>query len=285
MYHVRMRYKSILGLNEEQALIIKAISSASKNISEIAEEAKIPRTSILAHLRKLEKRQMVKRVMHGKRAYWVANDSETLEKSFYKNLAELKIGNADDHSSILQSSEDIKITYHHGVKSIYKIWDEISNLPKHTRIYGIQPDASFGLAIKSGLADMSLNKLVEINNRIKENKIIVEGVVHEKSVESLAGIIQEKTNVKGVKDFFESFQGRLTNTVKLPDGFLDVSSEIYMAGSVLYIVSWKDLYAVSIKDYELVRLCKGLFDSLKHLCEGYDQGAKMAQKIVKLSQK
>jgi sugar-specific transcriptional regulator TrmB len=278
-----MKYKSILGLNKEQSLIIKSLAVDSKNISQIASEANIPRTSILAHLRKLEKRQIVAKDFHGKRAYWRVNDLDVIERSFYKNLAELKINNSNNHTKILQSSENVQITYHHGVKSIYQIWDEISGLPKHTRIYGIQPDTSFNMAIKNGLAEMSLKKLIEINDRIRKNEIIIEAIVHEKSVETLASIIQEKIGVKGVAEFFESFQGRLTDTVKLPDGFLDTNAEIYIAGSALYIVSWKDLYAITIRDYDLVLLCRGLFDSLKHLCERYDQGAKMAQKVVKLS--
>jgi sugar-specific transcriptional regulator TrmB len=280
-----MRYKQVLGLNEEQIKIVKALSSGPQNISDLAEKAKVPRTSILAHLKKFERRQIVRKELKGKRFLWKINEADIIERSFYKNLQELGISRSVEEKNVLQRTEGLQVTYRYGVKSIYEIWDEISNLPKHARIYGIQPDSSFKMAIERGLELKSLKSLIDVNNRIKENQIIVEAIVHEKSVESLTEIIRREASTKAAADFFESFQGRLADTVKLPDGFLDHNSEIYITESTLYIVSWDGLYAVTIKDRNLVLLCKGLFDALKHLCERYDQGAKMAQKIVSLSKK
>ena len=56
-----------------------------------------------------------------------------------------------------------------------------------------------------------------------------------------------------------------------------------MNDDTLYLVNWEALYAISIEDRELSTLFKGLFDSLKHLCERYDQGARMAKKVVDLT--
>jgi len=274
-----MNYKSILGLSTEQAKIVASLIKQSKNISQISRDTNVPRTSILAHLNKLHSRKIVTKEKVGKRILWKTNNVEEIEKQFYKNLSELKIKNSGNQIKILQSSNEAKIIYYHGTKSIYQIWKHLSNLSKHNRIYGIQSDTSFKTATERLQSELPMKTFLKINEDIKKNKIIVEALVHEKTVETLAKSI----NKKYIKQFFESFQGRLTDTSKLPDNFLDINAEVYMNDDTLYLVNWEALYAISIEDRELSTLFKGLFDSLKHLCERYDQGARMAKKVVDLT--
>lgn len=236
----------VLGLNSKEETILKVVMSSPMSVSDIARHSKIPRTSLLYMLKKLCHRGLVAREKRGKRILWKSN-------SF---VASKKISNQD-------------IVIYQGVRSIFQIFEKWTSLPKNTRIAGIQPDKSLRQSLrKNNMADF-----VRVNESVKRNKIIFEGIVHEKST---ASIISEMGKDKARK-VFDSFVGRLEDYIKIPNEFADVESEIYLFKGATYIINWDKEIAIGIHDKDMVDLLMAMFLCVKEVGTRYNQGEKMKQ--------
>jgi hypothetical protein len=235
-----------LGLQPTEKAIIKAVEYSPRNISDIARDTKIPRTSLLYMLKKLQRRKLVIQKKQGRRTLWESNLTVASKQMPDKN-----------------------ITVYRGVPTIFKIMEEWTTLPKNTRVVGIQPDKS----IKQSLRKNSLSNWLRINEGIKHNSLIIEGIVHEKSVNS---IISEVGKDKA-KKIFDSFVGRLEDYVKIPDEFADVESEIYICKGSAYIINWNKEIAIGIHDKDMTNLLMSMFSCVKEMGTRYSQNEKMKQ--------
>ena len=240
----------ILGLRKQEMLIMSAISGMGKHVSMIARHTKIPRTSLLYILQGLKKRNLVKKVKIQKMYYWKSNTINALRA----------LNNVRS-----------EITVHDGKDSIMKMYDRLLDLPFNARVKGIQPDNS----IKQALRHVDISEWNEINKVIKEKKLIFEGVVHEKSVDT---ILQELGKSKA-KSAYNNFIGRLEDYVKIPDDFANVESEIYIFGGSVYIINWNKEIALEICNKDMVDLLTAMFSCVKELGHRYSQNQKMEKYV------
>jgi len=237
---------NVLGLNHKEDAILEAIKRSSMSVSSIARSSKIPRTSLLYMLKKLHRRELVAKEKCGKRIQWKVNSP---------------IG-------LTQASNSGVVVYR-GIHDIFQIFEKWTFLPKNTRIAGIQPDKSLRQSLlKNNIADF-----VRINESVKRNRIIFEGIVHEKST---ASVISEMGKDKARK-VFDSFVGRLEDYIKIPNEFADVESEIYLFKGAAYIINWDKEIAIGIHDKDMVDLLMAMFSCVKEVGTRYNQGEKMKQ--------
>jgi hypothetical protein len=111
----------------------------------------------------------------------------------------------------------------------------------------------------------------------------VEALVHEKSADNIPRTLMRAGADPG--RFVETFVDRLADTVKLPEDFLNIVSEMYFHNDTFVIISWTHKYGISITDPKVVAFFKELFGALKYLCVKYDQNERMAQRLVELARK
>lgn len=237
---------NILGLRKHEKLVLSAISSESKHISLISRHTKIARTSLLYILKKLEKRGLVIRIQIQKMYYWKSDTVNALRA----------INNSGS-----------EITVYEGKESILNMYERLIDLPQNTRIKGIQPDKS----IKQAIKHVDVKEWDRINKIIKDKKFVVEGIVHEKSVDT----ILKELGKDGAKIAYNSFIGRLEDYVKIPDDFADVESEIYIFGRSVYILNWGKEMALEIRNKDMVELLTAMFSCVKELGQRYSQNQKM----------
>jgi len=209
-------FQNILGLKKGETSITETLVSAKNplSVSELARISGVPRTTILPSLQRLAQRSLVTPIKIGKRNKWILSDKYPQNKS-----------------TIAYSSEKTEVKVYKGSKAVFDVWRSLSRLPKYTRLYAIQSERSFNSAIAKGFDDA-----VKVNENIRKNKIIMEGIVHESWADNLSGAFGGSKATK----LFESFVGRLADTEKLPDGFLDVDAELYFAKDTVYITNWTD---------------------------------------------
>jgi predicted transcriptional regulator len=236
----------ILGLTKQENKIMWAISDMAKHISDIARITKLPRTSLLYILKNLEKRNLVRSLKNKKYTYWKSNTINAFR--MLKNTAS-------------------EIVVHNGVPAMTTIFDRLINQPRNSRIKGIQPDKSLKFALKK-FDSKILNTL---NSAIRDNKFIMEGIVHEKSVNNMISDLGHKK----AKQVFDSFVGRLEDYVKIPDDFADVESEMYIFGGSAYIFNWNKEIALEINNKDMVALLDAMFSCVKELGTRYSQNKKM----------
>ncbi len=244
----------VLGLKTKEELILSALSSGDKNVSEIARATKIPRTSLLYILTKLKERTLVEDEPKGKSVSWKLIKQDIL-----------------DIRSVGSSKNDISIS--HGAPALLDILNKLVDLPKNSRVQGIQPDISLRNAIKKN----SLDDLLRINTALKEHKLIFEGIVHEKSVDTIMADMGKHAASK----IFESFIGRLEDYVKIPDEFANVNAEMYIFKGVAYILNWEKEIAIIVNNRDMVALLQAMFSCVKELGIRYSQNEKMKAKIKK----
>ena len=241
---------NILGLNSTEKKILRAISTYSFSITDIASKTGLPRTSLLYILKKLEKRSLAIKIRDNKRFTWKSNVIKSIRQ----------VQHATTHA-------DPSIIVHRGAKAIFEILEEWKQLPKNTRVSGIQPDKS----VRQALRKNKVTDLLRINEDIKKQGLIVEGIVHEKSVSSIISEI----GTKHARNMFNSFVGRLEDYVKIPDEFADVESEIYIYKNTAHIINWHTEIAISIHDKDMVELLKAMFSCVKEMGSRYSQNEKM----------
>jgi hypothetical protein len=241
----------VLGLKPNESKILDAISSKELSISEISRKTRIPRTSLLFILNKLKDRTLVQIVKNGKRSLWKSNLNESIT----------------DFKRLHNYTE-----YYKGKDELMTIINMIPKLPKYSRILGIQPQTSLRFAMRK----LPYDKILEINNIVKKNKLIFEGIVHEESIDSIS---YDFKNGKA-KEIFESFTGRLEDYVKIPHEFANVDSEMYIFSGSAYIINWNKEIAIGIHDSSIVLLLTAMFSCVKNFGMRYQQGKKMMEIIT-----
>ncbi len=240
---------NILGLTKYDRKILEAISGVAKQISTISRITKLPRTSLLYRLRGLEKRKLVMPVKNGKFTHWKSKLPLLLPKILNQGVTVLK-----------------------GKNELFSVFEKIVELPRNSRVYGIQPDKSIVQAINKN----SLEELLKINKVIKDKKLIFEGIVHEKSVDTLISELgKQKAGV-----IFDSFIGRLEDYAKIPDDFANVESEIYIFNGSAYILNWSKEIGLEIHDPSMVSLLLAMFSCVKELGQRYSQNQKMSNRLT-----
>lgn len=242
------------GLSTNEKLILDAAKIA-RNISRISRMTRIPRTSLLYMLKKLERRELVKTVEYGKRKFWKTS---------------VRTGGVT-HIKSLEKLESNIVTYI-GIPEIFRIFEELIEMSSGQRLLALQPDKS----VKYALRKVPVKQWLRVSNEIKNNRYVVEGIVHEKSVDT---VVREMGNAKANK-LFGSFIGRLEDYVKIPDEFADVESEIYIFKSSAYVINWNKEIAIGIHDKEMVALLLAMFSCVKELGTRYSQNAKMRERLT-----
>lgn len=268
----------ILGLSEAELSIIDSLESKDSkernaSIVNISKETGIPRTSLYYMLPKLERRGFIEVKRNNKKIFWRKSSDEDFKNKYVRTIEsviEKKISpaspTADDHS----------IQVLRGTDQLLTVFDEIAGLHNRSRAYGIQPDASLIQVVKN----VPTAKAIKFCDDIKEKGIIIEGIVHEKSVDSIKNTVTDK---RTARELLKSFGGRSADTVKMPENFLsNTKAESYLYDNKVSLLNWEKGLAVIIKDKDIYQLVKEMFNSTKYLMERYDQNEKVAKKLVDL---
>lgn len=269
----------ILGLSKAEINIIDSLESKDskdKNMSiiEISKETGIPRTSLYYMLPKLEKRGFIEKKTNNRKVFWRKSRIEDFQNKFIRTIQEISKNKIKPLSPIV-NSKSIKILQ--GVNEMTEIFDELSNLPSRSRVFSIQPDQSITDVIKK----LPIKKALETCDNIKHNKIIMDGIVHEKSINSIS---KNARDGKIAIQLLESFGDRSADTAKMPESFLhNTHAETYLYEDKVTILNWDKEIAIIIKDKDIFQLIKEMFNSTKYLMDRYDQNEKVARKLVELN--
>lgn len=268
----------ILGLSKAELSIIDSLEARdSKNkdlsIINIAKVTGIPRTSLYYMLPKLEKRGFIEMKRNNKKIFWRKSRDEDFQRKYLRTLEDVTEKELKQFSPI---GDDNRIQVLRGTNQLLTVFNELIELPSRTRIFGIQPDLSLVEVVKK----IPMKKALEICDGIKDKNLIMDGIVHEKSIDSVKKVIVNKSDIR---DFLKSFGGRSADTSKLPDNFLaDTKAETYLYEDKVTLLNWDKEIAVIIKDKDIFHLVKEMFNSTKYLMERYDQNEKVARKLVDL---
>jgi hypothetical protein len=262
----------LLGLDRMENKVLGVLQRGSFHVSRLAEGTKIGRTSLYPILGRLKQRGLVSYSYSGKRKHWHMISIPKLQEALF-SLAEnhrvnQKVG--EKEVGVIASQESAYKIYR-GRKKLIQIYDDLSRLPRSTRVYGIQPNASVGSALKNLLS----RELVGINERIKERQIIVDAVLQEDFVDYYASALKKLG--KSPETILKSYGERAAVTTYVPKEYLNFNSEIIFYENILAILNWKQLTAIVIKDSQMTGIMGELFRLIKLTGRRVDQNPKVRE--------
>lgn len=263
MIKIKAKTARLLGLDKDMILVLKALQKEVLTVTELSRATMIPRTTLYYMLANIEGRGLIKKVKTNKIIRWKIISYDELPDEYSPGLEPVGVNTNPNKKNI---------TILRGKKDILNIFRSISKLPPNNRFYGIQPKES----IIHAMTNANLNEIINLNEKIKEKGLIVDGIIHESGTDSMLKALSPKERVKLLK----SFGDRTAETAKLPEDFLaKTKADIYFYDKNVAIVNWYKEFGIIIKDKDVFELLKEMFDSLKQQTNRYNQNEKIANKL------
>ena len=279
----------ILGLSPYEVTMLKTLREKDYSIQDLSIQTNIPRTSIYYALPYLVDRGFIESYKRNRKTIWRnvfdSKISELVKESQSKQNNEENENDEENNGEgkkeggnnfIQHISNSSSVHFYDGKSQTVKALLDISNLPQHSRFYGIQPEAS----IVGAISKNRLDDVIKFNNKVKDSKLIAEGIIHERGTSTMIQSLSDKDK----KRLLASFSNRSADTAKLPEGFLNnTKAEIYLYDSKkVTIINWYENFAVTIENKDVFDLIIEMFKSTKYMLKKYDQNEKIAKKLVDL---
>jgi predicted transcriptional regulator len=264
--------KTLLNLSSHESRILAVLhESEPYSVSEVAKSSKVPRMSTYLALASLKGRGLIYSKIKGKRRFWLRHSEKEIAGTL--NSLARNIHNEPERVEV-KHSDLTGFTVLKGLPSLFTIFERISSGHKGSRLMGIQPTASLINVFKG----VKPEKLQPIQEGIKHNKIIVEGLLREDYYPTLMSLLDtpdEKIRV------LEAFLGRSTDMVFVSNEYLNSATELMMFQDVAFLVNWKDEVALEIQNKDMLEFMKELFA----LARGYGKKVHQEEYIKNLISK
>jgi len=246
----------ILGLNDTEQAILECLSTA-KSIQEVAEETKLSRTGINHSLKKLYKKDLVTTIRHGKRKLFIALTFTELALKLQRLQDAIHIESGSKKGIRLKTSKENEFVIHVGTKDLINMYERIMSLHKGERWKAIQPNKSWMNQHKK----LTKKELVRINNAIRNNGIIVEGILQDNAYSLYREYF--KDDPKALQEIGESLTGRAADYTMIPHHFFNYHAEIWLFEKTFCIINWEDEVAIEITNEDIMNFMKDLFEIAK----------------------
>lgn len=238
-------YEQIFGFNKNQQKILSILNSQNKaiNVSFLSRETNIPRTSIYTDLTSLKERGLLKTRKQGKEFL------VKLKKDSFDNLKNKDTDKID--------KDILEIKTYKSFDKILNVYREITETHKHQRMFAIQSTETLRVLSKK----KNFSSFIQINENIKNNDIIIEGILSDTVFPVYANLLNLNPKLK--KRMFESFHGRAADTTLVPEDYLKTPIDIIIINKNIFITNWKDEWAIKINDEKLSQLFLEIFNLIK----------------------
>ena len=246
----------ILGLSTKEKKVLACLSSAdeAENNSKkekkkintpllVHHETKISRTAIYHILEVLKKRGLIERYKENGKFYYRMISDEEIANKLYEIKREL-LGLAEGRSELSGSlpfgkgrgwDEPAGIILHHGLPAVKACFIKMFTDNKNCKFIGVQGNNTlplYGEYLGDGFVD-------ELNKKIKENKIIVEGIMSQ----------GWETTSKASFDaeWATHYIGRMANLHQIPKEYFQHQGEIFLFKDTLYLITLRELTIIEIR--------------------------------------
>lgn len=237
----------ILGLEDKENIIIQALRDFGQlKPTNLAEKTGVKRTTINFLLKKLLNRDLITKIKVQGHFEWQINNDAKIKKSI-NDLANYL--SAEKNTTTIYTSPDIGVEILRGRKNILSAYQKVLEAGDNSRVFAIQGN-------KSALAGQFLEKsyLNDIQNKFREYKIIIEGVIGEKSLAYFKNISSEELKI---------YKNRLIVVYVAPDFLVDFDSDILIFKKMVIIINFEKRIVLIIKNESIYEVILSLFESLK----------------------
>jgi DNA-binding transcriptional ArsR family regulator len=261
----------LLNISKHEASVLRVLDQEEPlSVSRIAAQSKVPRMSVYLALASLKGRGLIYFKRKGKRRFWFRHSDKEIAsllgriaEKIHSHTGRVEVAHGDTGFALLK-----------GLPDLFAIFERIAKGHKAQRLIGIQPTAS----LRNVLKRFSWDKLQPIQESIRKNKIIIEGLLREDYYPTLATLLRDPV---AKKKALESFIGRSTDMAFVSNEYLNSEAELMMFGDIAFLVNWKDEVALEIKNKDMLDFLKELFD----LARGYGRKVNQERHIKSILEK
>lgn len=252
-----MMSMSFLELDSNDRNIIEAIKN-SKTIRpiDIARKTGVKRTSVNYILQKLKKRGIIERLKVNGHYEWKKSENKKLENRIESLYEFLGVSFSD---KMINLPGDIGVEIFKGKENMLKIYEDFLNNVKEDRIFFIQGNKSV-----RGSEMLGELNIAKFQNKIKKNKIIMEGILGESSIQYL--------QTQGNK-ILNSYRNRLVVAHVVNDSFIDFDMDIIIFKKKVMMINFEKNLVMVIKNEHVYTAIINLFRVMKFAAKKIDLNA------------
>lgn len=251
------RQAKALGFSKLEQALFGVLSDAPQSIARLSRTLKVTHTSLYRPLKALKNRGLVETVVVGKRKLWKNVSRDDLISS----LGSVLFAGLTTKSKAPLHPE---FFLHTGKEPLMKLYENLATTP-NIRVWAIQPNR----AAQSVLETFPFDRLIRLNERIKEQHVIVEALLQEDFIPFYINLVSSRG--LSIEKIFSAFGGRTADTAYVPKQFINFDSEITILPKTAYIFHWSKDVAVEIRNEETIGLLRDLFALAKAMGRKVDQ--------------
>lgn len=267
-----------LNLSNNEIKVFECLKEyPESNIARIQRGVKIPRMTVYLTVSSLKKRGLIDFHRRGKRDYWYVLPNHILISEIMDMTKTLIEGNPATKNDVSGTLPHFAV--HTGADTIIQLYIKKFQNEHKNRLYIIQPFSSLTALIQKTKRP---ELIIELNEIIKNNEIIVEGIFEQATPARYHGLLHKSKKFSGheVEQVYTAIEARVNETIHVSDEILkNIPVEILVLKDVIIVTSFEEGWALEITHKSVADALRGIIQLLKILGEKVDQ-AELARKLI-----
>jgi len=256
----------LLGLSKSEVKVLDALRAGKNTPLEMTRESKVSRPAVYEILERLQKRGIVKSNIKDGRRYWSQAKERDLEEEIFNTKKALF--SFEEGVEQIHGLSDSTVIVHRGGEAIRKLLKDLMKTHKEQRLYGIQGDT----VVIGWNKVFGIERTNELNRMIKQNRLIVEGIVPK-------GWFERQTKLIG-KKWAEDFAGRAAISHEIGEEYFKHGGQIFIFKNSLYLMAMNEELVIEVRNSEIQKLILSMFRFIQDNSKKFDVNERLRRLIA-----
>lgn len=257
----------LLGLSNKEIRVLGALRDGKNTPLAISEHIKVRRPTVYQILPRLHKRGLAKTYIREGKKYWAYAKDRDLEQELYE--AKKALFDFEEGVEEVRGLSDSTVVVHRGGEAIRKLLRGILKDNNDQRLYAIQGDT----VVIGWNKVFGIEGTNELNRLIKQNRIIVEGIIPH-------GWFERQTKALG-KKWAQDFEGRMSVTHSIDSEYFEHGGQVWIFKNSLYLVAMNEEIIIEVRNSEIQKLILEMFRFIQDNSRKFDVNALLRDLIAK----
>ena len=255
----------IFGLSSaETKIIIGLIEQGPTGVSKLSRETGISHTTIHSALRRLRSQGLVNRVSKGYASVWDVVNVDKIRKRLNRALEPLEadVSRENVNKKLEFEPSNVKEFFtFQGVEALLKVYQWFFLNHRNNRVCGIQTTHS----AETLYTKIAPELIAQINAVVNDNRVVVDAIM----ADSVKAFYER--HMPQNRYIVRSMESRMASVHIIPDLFMDFNADMIISHDTAFIANWESETLILIKNPDLIKLLKNLFEFLRYAGKLFDQ--------------
>lgn len=255
----------LLGLSPKEIKVLDALIIGNTTPLAIYWFTEISRPAIYEILARLKSRGLIGSYIKDGKTYWRMARNRDIEETIYE--AKRQLLGIEEGVEEVRGASDATVIVHRGASAIRALLSSLFKDNKEQKLYAMQGD----------VVDIGWNKIFgveginEINQLIKKNRIITEGIIPE-------GWFERQFKLLG-EEWAEEFVGRAAITHEIEERYFKHGGQVFVFKDSLYLIAMNEEIIIEIRNSEIQKLILAMFRFIEDNSKKIDVNSVLRQLI------